>query len=246
MKNYLKLILTVLTALMLALSVIACSHEDEGESGTLEMPTHLSGESDSESDSESETSSESVTQTESESESETETEARPVVQSLEYLSFGNGTCAVVGIGDVTDLYIVIPEKSPDGDVVVSVGAGAFYQATDITVVQIPSTVYEIGARAFSDCNALVHIAVDDNNPYFCDRDGVLFDKKLTSLICYPAAKASSSLLIPGTVTKIYDMALYGCDNLKLIHFDGTVQAWEKVDIGDKNYGLYTASLAFKQ
>ena len=244
MKTYLRSMLLVLVALSLVLSVIACSGKND-PADTLEAPSYLAEESLTESESESQ--SETESETETETEMPTETEPTPQAEpSLEYLSFGNGTCAVVGIGDVTDLYIVIPERSPKGDVVVSVGVGAFFGNDSITVVQIPSTVYEIGARAFSDCDSLVHIAVDDTNPYFCDRDGVLFDKKLTSLICYPAAKASSSLLIPGTVTKIYDMALYGCDDLKLIHYDNSVEAWERVDIGEKNYGLYTASLAFKQ
>lgn len=242
-------------ALMLILSVSACSKKkakNETPTNTLETPTYLEGETPSDNNSDElpdegssnspiEAPTDAPTEQPTEQPTEAPTEAEP---SLEYKSFGNGTCSVVGIGDIDDLYVVIPEKSPEGDVVTTIEAGAFKGNSDITVVQISSTVYSIGDMAFADCKSLVHIAVDEKSSHFCDVDGVLFDIDKTTLICYPAAKAATSLLLPDTITTIGNMALYGCDNLKMIKFDGTVEQWSSIAIGEKNYGLYTASLLF--
>lgn len=252
-KHTLVALLASILALILILSMSACSKKkakNETPTNTLETPTYLEGETPSDSNSdETPTDNSTPTPTETPTSAPTEqpteqpTEA-PAEPSLEYKSFGNGTCSVVGIGDIDDLYVVIPEKSPSGDVVTTIEAGAFKGNSDITVIQISSTVYSIGDMAFADCKSLVHIAVDERNSHYSDIDGVLFDTDKTSLICYPAAKAATSLLLPDSITTIGNMALYGCDNLKMIKFEGTVEQWASIAIGEKNYGLYTASLVF--
>lgn len=235
MKNATK-ILTLLLVFILSLSLFSCSKKKASvENNTIELPTHLSGEPTSKPENPTEAPTNAPT------ENPTEEIKTP---SLEYKSLGNGTCSVAGIGDVSDLYVIIPEKSPSGDIVTTIEAGAFAQNRDITVVQIPSTVFSIGELAFADCESLVHISVDKSNAHFKDVDGVLFDNSQTALICYPSAKASTSLLLPSTVVKIEDMALYGCDSLKLIKYEGTVEQWDGIEIGVKNYGIYTASLVF--
>lgn len=268
MKNHnQKLWLAVLLVFALIFTMPACSRNkksDENGTGMLETPTYLEGENPSGDDAgklpnenltgdetspsteqpteePADVSSEAPTEEPTEEPTEAPTEPEP---SLEYKSFGNGTCSVVGIGDIQDLYVVIPEKSPEGDVVTTIESGAFAGNSNITVVQIPSTVYSIGDMAFSDCKSLVHIAVDAKNSHFCDVDGILFDIAQTTLICYPASKAATSLLLPKTLTTISNMALYGCDNLKMITFEGTVEQWAGIVIGEKNYSIYTASLTF--
>ena len=255
-KQSLKSILAVILAVILILSMSACNKnksKDEDPT-TVETPTYLEGEAPTSDETQSPTEQPSKenentqnkhTEAPTQAPTEPPTEA-PTEPSLEYKSFGNGTCSVVGIGNIDDLYVVIPEKSPEGDVVTTVEAGAFAGNSSITVIQISSTVYSIGNLAFSDCKNLVHIAVDEKNTHFCDVDGVLFDKNQTTLICYPASKASASLLLPETITTICDMALYGCDNLKMIKFEGTIEAWASIAIGQKNYGIYTASLVFSE
>ncbi len=254
-KHTLTALLAGVLALMLILSMSACNkkkEENEIPTNTLETPTYLEGEtpsdnssgelpSENSNDSPTEAPTDAPTEQPTEQPTEAPTEPEP---SLEYKSFGNGTCSVVGIGDIDDLYVVIPEKSPEGDVVTTIETGAFKGNSDITVVQISSTVYSIGDMAFADCKSLVHIAVDEKNAHYKDVDGVLFDIAQTTLICYPAAKAATSLLLPETITTISNMALYGCDNLKMIKFDGTVEQWASITIGEKNYGLFTASLFF--
>ena len=119
---------------------------------------------------------------------------------------------------------------------------AFFGNQTIRAVEIPSTVSIIGDLAFADCPELVYIAVDKNNRLFTDVGGVLYSIEMTKLICYPSANGASSVNIPSSVSKISAMAFYGTKNLKTVYFEGTLEDWSKLNIGEMNYGLYTASI----
>ena len=78
---------------------------------------------------------------------------------LEFDSNGDGTCVVISMGDCTDTELVIPAKSPDGDTVIGIEASAF-AGEAITSVSFPSTIKEIGRRAFYSCTALTDVYYD--------------------------------------------------------------------------------------
>lgn len=182
--------------------------------------------------------------TEQKREETTEKKPEPTPEkALKFTSFGNGTCMVSGIGTCVDLCIVIPERSPDGDIVTSIDDKAFYGNTNIKAVQIPSTVTNIGNMAFGGCSSLVYISVDKANKSFSDLDGILYSADLTTLIHYPAARGASNLELSAKLKKICDMAFYGCDTLRTIYYGGTLKDWGKIDIGEMNYGLFTASIS---
>ena len=183
------------------------------------------------------------TQTTQPVENETE-EEEDVSGGLVFVSNGNGTCTLTGPGNCTDTCIVIPEKSPAGDIVTTVAERAFYGCTFINAIQIPSTVLNIGNMAFANCTSLVYISVSQDNQSYKDAGGVLYSKDGSSLILYPSAKGGSSVTISNSVTKIADMAFYKCDALRVISYDGTQAEWARINIGQNNYGLYTASVSF--
>ena len=62
---------------------------------------------------------------------------------------------------------------------------AFNCDEKIRVIEIGRDVTTIDEKAFYSCYALREIRVDEENPNYCDIDGVLFDKDCTELICYP-------------------------------------------------------------
>ena len=181
--------------------------------------------------------------TESESDPEPEPEPEPE-HSLEYISNGNGTCSVSGIGDYKDAYVIIPEKSPSGDVVTAIEDSAFFENPNIIAVQIPSTVMSIGKMAFGGCPALVYVSVDTKNKVYTDINGVLFSKDKTRLILFPSANQTTELSISASVTEIADMAFFSTPYLKYIKYGGALSDWNKIKIGEKNYGIYSASLSF--
>ncbi len=55
----------------------------------------------------------------------------------------------------------------------------------IRVINIGADVTDIDPKAFYSCWALQCIYVDDDNPNYCDIDGVLYNKDMTEIICYP-------------------------------------------------------------
>lgn len=55
----------------------------------------------------------------------------------------------------------------------------------VQVINIGADVLEIDGKSFYSCWALQRIEVDENNPNYCDVDGVLYNKDKTEIICVP-------------------------------------------------------------
>ncbi len=55
----------------------------------------------------------------------------------------------------------------------------------VETIYIGKTVKEIDGKAFFTCRTLKQIIVDEENEYFCDIDGVLYNKDKTEIILYP-------------------------------------------------------------
>ena len=180
----------------------------------------------------------------------------PSSKGLEFESNGDGTCALSGIGNCKDTFIIVPMESPDGDIVVEIadnafknstsikgiefsesikriGAYAFYGST-IREVEIPSTVKEIGNYAFAGCKYLTSIDVDKNSSKFSSISGVLYNADGSVLITYPAGKGENFVNISRDVVEIANMAFYKCSSIKKVNYHGTSASWKSVDIGAGN------------
>ncbi len=55
----------------------------------------------------------------------------------------------------------------------------------IKTIYIGENVLDIDGKAFYSCWALQRIIVDENNPNYCDIDGVLYTKDKKTVVCYP-------------------------------------------------------------
>ncbi len=55
----------------------------------------------------------------------------------------------------------------------------------VEIIYIGKDIKEIDGKAFFTCRALKQIIVDEENAYYCDIDGVLYNKDKTEIICYP-------------------------------------------------------------
>lgn len=109
-----------------------------------------------------------------------------------------------------------------------------FDNSKLTEIYIPENVNKIGDNPWSGSRDFRKITVAENNAYFCDIDGVLYDKEITKLIVFPTKKASTysipgsvktiagkafiyaninSVVIPNGVTKIDGMAFYRCEDL---------------------------------
>jgi len=149
----------------------------------------------------------------------------------------------------------------------SIGECAFYYCIGLTSVKIPSGVTDIGAENFVACINLLEIEVDTDNDYYCSIDGVLFDKAVTKLACYPAGREEvsysipsgvtsieigafdsgtslTSIYIPDSVTNIGDYAFFDCLNLNDVYYYGTKEEWTTISIGLDNNLLTDATIHF--
>lgn len=92
--------------------------------------------------------------------------------------------------------------------VTTIGEYAFTDS-NITSLYIPSSVTSIGDGFASSCDNLTSISIDASNSSYSVVDGVLFNKALTTLICYPAGKTQSTYTIADSVTTIATSAFAG-------------------------------------
>ena len=111
----------------------------------------------------------------------------------------------------------------------------------IKTIRIGADVEFVDAKAFYSCWALQNIEVDENNPNYCDVDGVLYNKDKTEILCYPCdhdeylrqkygyekelykdevtpeyEKDIQTYVVPSTVEKIDEMC-FNYANLRVIY-----------------------------
>lgn len=104
----------------------------------------------------------------------------------------------------------------------SIGENAFSACSNLTEVSIPESVTEIIGNPFLLCSKLPAVKVDKANKNFCSVDGVLFDRDLTTILCYPIAKAGTSYSIPSTVKTIGDRSFCYCTGLTMIELPNSL------------------------
>ena len=100
-------------------------------------------------------------------------------------------------------YNIIDIKLPQSVKKINTGAFAYSRIRKIT---IPKNVETIEDGAFCGCEYLYEIKVDNDNKYYKDIDGILFDKNVKTLVKFPSYYAAynkvKSYTIPDTVEKI--------------------------------------------
>lgn len=129
--------------------------------------------------------------------------------------------------DKTKLFVYPTAKSAKTytvpQTVRAIDDSAFYSCSKLQNLKIKANVKSIHEFAFSNCTALKKISVDGKNKYFCAKDGVLYNKKKTKLICYPSAKASKTYTVLKSVKTINATAFTGCKNLTTLKFSENVK-----------------------
>ena len=196
-------------------------------------------------------------------------ETEPAVvasEGLEFTSLGDGTSYVSGAGSCRDSFIILPEYSPFGEKVVGIGNYAFrncnfvkcvelnenlkfigayaFYGTDIVNVNIPSELEQIGDYAFCNCPELENITVDIANSIYADIDGVLYNKEMTLLICYPQGKGENAIWLSPELEEVKTMAFYNCDLIKMINYNGSVSAFRRIKVGAGNDSFENAVVTY--
>lgn len=123
-------------------------------------------------------------------------------ETFEYEPLENSTYQLSkfsNTGNITELYIdfvttadvdeINPENTKltkdETKIVTEVREYALNCDEKIEVIYIGKDVKKIDGKSFYSCWKLQRIEVDEENPYYCDVDGVLYNKDKTELICHP-------------------------------------------------------------
>lgn len=114
---------------------------------------------------------------------------------------------------------------PEG--VTSIGEESFYYIPSVKEIVIPSTLKEIGTKAFGLSTSLARITISDDNKYFTTASNILYTKDMTELVYYPEAIKSTSYDMPNTITKVRANALYGNQNLTSISLSSSLKEVER-------------------
>lgn len=110
---------------------------------------------------------------------------------------------LTGLKDNSLTDIVIPKVFSE------IGAGAFYECSDLINITIPNSVTKIGGSAFRDCHSLTNITIP-NSVTKIERSVFSDCQSLTSII------------IPNSVTEIGKCVFWGCHNLTSITISNSV------------------------
>ena len=81
----------------------------------------------------------------------------------------------------------------------------------------------IGEEAFYGCDNLVSFEASENNENYVSVDGVLYDKKMETLICYPSCKSDTCFDIPETVTHVKAYAFSGVIAIEKVTLAGDIK-----------------------
>ena len=190
----------------------------------------------------------------------------PYSRGLEFRINSDGSAAVVGIGSCTDRALTVPGTTPTGEIVTAIGSNAFlgiaaigevilpesimtigkdaFRGSGIHSVSIGGAVVSIGEGAFADCPSLTAINVSEANAMYASDDGVLFNREMTEIICYPSGKPNRRYTISSSVTRIAPSAFSSCANLREIAFEGTEKQWKEVYVCSGNSSLHEADMFF--
>lgn len=101
-----------------------------------------------------------------------------------------------------------------GDSVTTLTDNQFYGCTGLSTINIPRSISKIGSypmNVFTGCSNLTNIRVDNLNPYFSDKDNVLFNKMQNKLL-WATGNMSGNYVVPATVDTIADYAFSGIKN----------------------------------
>lgn len=130
-----------------------------------------------------------------------------------YAILEDGTAQITGYAGA-DTVVEIPSEI-DGYTVTCIKSVTGSTFPGKTVI-LPATVTAVGESnlpAFYSCATLENFVVAEDNPAFCAVDGVLFNKDMTKIVCYPSGNLRTSYTVPQGVTTVGEGSFWFSENL---------------------------------
>ena len=130
--------------------------------------------------------------------------------------------------------------------VTAIGYGAFAMNTNITKINLPSSLTSIGEGAFQGCTNLQPSVTDQGVEYLGNSDNpylVLWNgtgittssytiNEKCKFIYYSAfndCRGLTSITLPSSLTSIGERAFQGCSGLETLEYKGTIEQWLSID-----------------
>lgn len=135
------------------------------------------------------------------------------------------------------LVIVVPDEI-DGKPVTTIADFSLFNAESIETIKIGKNVKEIGPWSMTNNQHLKEFVVDEENPYFCSVDGILFSKDMKTIVYYPPARNitfdkfgyaenKTTYEIPEGVETIRTKCFYECYYVEDIKLPSTLKTIEE-------------------
>lgn len=134
--------------------------------------------------------------------------------------------------------IEIPDEI-DGLPVTKIANFSLFNAESLITIKIGKNVKEIGDWSMTNNYHLKEFVVDEENPYFCSVDGVLFSKDMKTIIYFPPGKGIdsydgygnaenfTSYVIPDGVETIHTKCFYKCYYIEDVKIPSSVKTIEE-------------------
>ncbi len=96
------------------------------------------------------------------------------------------------------------------DGIKTINRNSFWNCKGIETIVFPESLNDIGYNPFVGCS---NIHFESKTPYYNVVDGVLYNKDLTKIVCYPAWKAKGDVHLLDSVIALERGAFSGCDQM---------------------------------
>lgn len=96
------------------------------------------------------------------------------------------------------------------DGVKTINRNSFWNCKGIECIVFPKSLNDIGYNPFVGCS---NIHFESNSPYYKVVDGVLYNKDVSKVVCYPSWKAVGHVKLPDSVRTLERGAFSGCDKM---------------------------------
>lgn len=168
-----------------------------------------------------------------------------------------GTLTVTGSGVISANAFAFNSKIVRAEIgagVTGIGLWAFLKCANLEAVTLPAGLTTLGTAAFAYCEKLASVTLPGS---LKSTGGGAFQgcTALTAVTILPGVTridtrafsdcaALKEITIPATVTAIGGSAFSGCLALRTVHFGGSKEAWQAVEVGEHNTLLRLAKVDY--
>ncbi len=141
-------------------------------------------------------------------------------------SVSNGEAAVIEVPNKSTVTVIEIPDEYEGVPVTEIADFSAFNLEYVTEIKIGKNVKEIGTWSMTNNQHLKGFTVDEENPYFCSVDGVIYTKDMKTLVYCPPTLEGEYEILEG-VEVIRSKAFYKCSKLGSVILPQTVTIIEE-------------------